>query len=264
MDMFGIISILAAFFIGACLGSFINAAAMRTTAEKKWWGSSRSLCDSCGETLSARDLIPIFSFLSLRGNCRYCKKPIARRHFSAEVICGVLTAALVWRWGFSTALSMSLCVAWFSLFNSLTDLENGYIYDLWAVLPGIIGILIRLSEGWNAVFDGLLGAALGFGLIAVIILVSRGGMGWGDAMLMLGVGGAVGLKYCAMSLYAGFLVGGIVILPLLATKKLSRKDAIPLGPFLASGSVIILFFGNSILARLAPMFKALLKPDWPW
>lgn len=264
MDMFGIISVFAAFLIGACAGSFLNAAAMRTAAEKKWWGDSRSLCDHCGETLSARDLVPVLSFLSLRGKCRYCGKPIARRHIASEIVCGILTAALLWRWGVSMALLTSLCVLWFSIFNSLTDLDNGYIYDVWAVLPGMLGIAIRLSEGWSAVLDGALGAALGFGLIALIILVSRGGMGWGDAMLMLGIGGCVGWKYCALSLYTGFLVGGVVVLPLMLAKKLSRKDAIPLGPFLAAGSIVVLFFGNSLLARISASFNIPMPPGWPW
>ena len=264
MDPYGIITIVGAFFIGAIVGSFINATAMRTVAEKKWWGDSRSVCDHCGETLSGKDLVPLFSFILLRGNCRYCGKAITRRHFIAEVVCATLTAALAWHWGLSMALLMSVSVLWISLFNSLTDIENGYIYDVWAVSLGVLGLVIRLSQGWGAVLDGLLGGALGFGLIALIILVSRGGMGWGDAMLMLGIGGAVGWKYCALSLYCGFLVGGVVVLPLLVMKKLKRKDAIPLGPFLAAGSVLILFFGNPLIARLARLFNYAIVPSWPW
>jgi leader peptidase (prepilin peptidase)/N-methyltransferase len=153
-------------------------------------------------------------------------------------------------------------VLWFSLFNSLTDIENGYIYDIWAVAPGVIGILLRLYSGTQAVVDGLLGGALGFCVIAVIILVSRGGMGWGDAMLMLGIGGAVGWKYCVLSLYCGFIVGGVIVTPLLIMKKLKRKDAIPLGPFLATGGIIVLFAGSAFIRRLGAIFG----PDlgWPW
>jgi leader peptidase (prepilin peptidase)/N-methyltransferase len=261
-DIISVFGAFSAFLTGACAGSFINAVAMRTVLEKKWWGSERSVCDSCGETLAARDLVPILSYLALGGRCRYCGQRIGPRHFAAELSSAALTAALFWRWGFSMALVTSLVVLWFSLFNSLTDFDNGYIYDVWAVAPGVAGIVIRLTEGMPAVIDGLLGAALGFCFIAAIILVSRGGMGWGDAMLMLGIGGAVGWRYTAVSLYTGFLVGGVVVLPLLLTKKLTRKDAIPLGPFLAIGSVITLFTGNAITRRLDGFLG--FSAGWPW
>jgi leader peptidase (prepilin peptidase)/N-methyltransferase len=256
------IAILSALFAGACAGSFINAVSMRTVAEKKWWGNERSSCDFCGATLAARDLVPICSFILLRGKCRYCGKPIAKRHFIAELTASALTAGLFVRWGFTPAFAISLLVLWFSLFNSLTDIENGYIYDVWAVALGAIGILIRIPAGWPALIDGLLGATVGFCSIATIILVSRGGMGWGDAMLMLGVGGAVGWKYCALSLYMGFMVGGAVVIPLVIARKLKKKDAIPLGPFLATGSVIILFVGNAVSARLSAILGA--HQGWPW
>ena len=257
-----IISMLFAFSAGASAGSFINAAAMRTTSDKKWWGGERSSCDKCGKILGTLDLVPILSYIFLRGKCRYCSEPISKRHFASEVISGTLTAALYARWGLSPALAISLAVLWFSLFNSLTDIEIGYIYDVWAVALGALGILIRIPAGWAAMLDGLLGAVIGFGFIAMIILISRGGMGWGDAMLMMGIGGAVGLRYSALSLYAGFMIGGIVVLPLMAAKKLKRKDAIPLGPFLAAGSVFILFTGDIFVRRLSYFLGT--RPGWPW
>lgn len=261
-DPANIIATIGAFLTGACMGSFINAVAMRTVLEKKWWGSERSVCDSCGETLEPCDLVPILSYLRLGGKCRHCGKPIKPRHLAAELVSAFLTAALFWRWGFSMAFALSLVVLWFSLFNALTDFEDGYIYDVWAAAPGVAGLVLRLTEGMPAVIDGLLGAALGFCFIALIILVSRGGMGWGDAMLMLGIGGAVGWRYTALSLYAGFLVGGVVVLPLMLLKKLKRKDAIPLGPFLAIGSVIVLFAGNAFVAKLQSLLGG--NPGWPW
>ncbi len=94
-DLHSIIAMIGAFLIGACMGSFINAVAMRTVLEKKWWGSERSLCDSCGETLEPRDLVPIISYLLLKGKCRHCGKRIPVRHFAAELVSAVLTAALL-------------------------------------------------------------------------------------------------------------------------------------------------------------------------
>jgi leader peptidase (prepilin peptidase)/N-methyltransferase len=247
---------------GACAGSFINAAAMRTVLDKKWWGNERSSCDSCGHVLGAPDLLPLVSFMALRGRCRYCAAPIKPRHFVAELISGIATAALFWRWGFSPALLMGALVLWLSLFNSLTDFDNGYIYDVWALSLGVIGLLIRIAGGWGALLDGILGAALGFGFIAVIILVSRGGMGWGDALLMAGIGGAVGWKYCAFGMYLGFLAGGVVVVPMMLAKKLKRKDAVPLGPFLAVGCVGSLFAGSALVRHFGEFIGS--NPGWPW
>jgi leader peptidase (prepilin peptidase)/N-methyltransferase len=257
-----VIMFVLAFIAGASAGSFINAAAMRTVADKKWWGNERSACDSCGHVLGTLDLVPVISFLALMGKCRYCKAPIKPRHFVAELISGSFTAILFWRWGFSPALLMAVIVLWFSLFNSLTDFDNGYIYDVWALSLGVIGLLIRIAGGWHTVLDGVFGAALGFGFIAIIILVSRGGMGWGDALLMAGIGGAIGWKYCVFGMYMGFLAGGVVVLPLLLTKKLKRKDAIPLGPFLAIGCVLVLFTGTALVAHFGEYIGY--NPGWPW
>ena len=261
-DYYNITTAVLALICGACAGSFINAAAMRAAAGREWWGAGRSACDSCDHALGAADLVPLLSFVALRGRCRYCGARIKPRHFAAEVISGALAAALFQRWGFSYAMLMGTLVLWFSLFNSLTDLETGYIFDLPALALGAAGLLLRITAGMQAVIDGVLGAALGFGFIALIILISRGGMGWGDALLMAGIGGALGWKFCAFGMYLGFIIGGVVVVPLLAAKKLKRKDAVPLGPFLAVGCVWVLFSGSAIVRHFGGIIGY--NPGWPW
>jgi leader peptidase (prepilin peptidase)/N-methyltransferase len=87
-------------------------------------------------------------------------------------------------------------------------------------------------------------------------------MGWGDAILMAGIGACLGWKYCAFGLYLGFLAGGVVVVPLMLTKKLKRKDAIPLGPFLATGAVLALFAGNFAIRYFGDLIGG--HPGWPW
>ena len=246
------------FVIGACLGSFINATAMRVVAGRKWWGSERSVCDSCGKTLASKDLVPLFSFAFLLGRCRYCKSAIKPRHFLAEIACGAGLTALYLKFGVSMAFVISAVLFLFLLFNSLTDIESQYIYDLTAIAPGVVCLVLRIAGGWDAVLDGIIGAGVGFGVIFLIIVLSRGGMGWGDATLMLGCGAALGWKYSAIALYTGFMCGGAVIIPLFLMKKLKRKDAVPLGPFLAVGTYLTLFIGDVVLRRFA------LYSNWPW
>lgn len=264
MDTNGFIWSAAAvcFAFGACMASFINAVVIRTMHGVKWWGRERSVCDICGETLGARDLVPLFSYAVSLGRCRRCGARISPRYPLVELTLGSICAALFVKYGMSCAFLISVVLCCACLFNSLTDFDSGYIYDIWALAPGAFGILVRLTESGDAAIDGAIGAAVGFGAIAVIIIVSRGGMGWGDAMLMAGVGGSVGWRYELISLYAGFMIGGIVMLPLLLMKKVSRKDAVPLGPFLAVGSVIVLLAGD----RLLPYAARFIGPNagWPW
>ena len=101
------ISIFLGFAAGAVTGSFINAAAMRTVAEKKWWGNERSVCDKCGRQLSPFDLIPIISYIVLQGRCRACKSTIPPRHFISERTGGIIGALSVWYWGVGFPLIFS-------------------------------------------------------------------------------------------------------------------------------------------------------------
>ncbi len=247
-----------AFWMGAIIGSFINAAAMRTVSEKKWWGSERSVCDSCGRVLTSPDLIPVISYIVLGGRCRSCKAKIPIRHIAAEVVLGVFAAFFFLRFGFSYELLFASLMLPFLLFHALTDIECGYIYDSWAIAMAVTAAVLRLTGGLSAVIDGALGAALGFGFIMIIILVSRGGMGFGDAMLMMGVGSFLGWKMTVAALYFGFISGGIVVIPLLILKKVSRKDSVPLGPFLALGAAAAMAGGAYALGKFG------IAVPWPW
>lgn len=245
-------------FLGASMGSFLNVVASRTLEDRSWWGKERSICPRCGEPLKWKDLIPVISYLMLRGRCRYCNTPIPSRYFIAEITGAVVGGFLAFRWGMSYAAIIALLTAYGLLLNGITDLYSGYIYDLYALIPGIAAIALRVAGGWPAILDGIAGAALGFGIIALIILISRGGMGWGDANLMAGTGAALGWKMTGVALYLGFMTGGIIAIILLLLKIVKRKDAIPLGPFLAAGGLFALLFGPAVLGYFG------INPGWPW
>ena len=247
-----------AFLLGASLGSFVNVVALRTVADKKWWGNERSKCDKCGRILSFYDLLPVLSYLILRGKCRSCNAPISLRHIISELLMGFIAALLVCYLGFSQSLILSLAMLPFLLFHTLTDIESGYIYDFWCFAMVIVALSFRLLGGSSGVIDGLLGMALGFGVILFIILCSRGGMGFGDAVLMLGIGAFLGWKMTLLALYMGFLAGGVFVVPLLVVKKVSRKDAIPMGPFLMCGALLAVFFGRYVFTYFR------ISLPWPW
>lgn len=254
----GWLFLIFAFFVGASLGSFAGAAACRAEAGEKWWGRERSRCVSCGAVLAPRDLVPVLSFIALRGRCRFCGARIPARDFIAELACGLLCAVFFLRFGFSYSFLFSSASLPFLAFHTLTDAETGYIYDSWAFAMAGAGLALRLAGGASAVIDGAAGAAAGFCFIWAVVLLSRGRMGTGDAVLMLGVGAFTGLKFAAAALYAGFLLGCAAVLPLLAAGKVTRKTAVPLGPFLCAGCAAAFLFGEAAVGFFG------FSVPWPW
>ncbi len=172
-----------------------------------------------------------------------------------EFLSGACCAVFYIKWGLSVASGLAAVAFFFLLFHALTDLLSGFIYDAAALAQGVCGLAARFASGGvPSAVDGLFGAALGFCVIYAIIVLSRGGMGSGDAVLMAGAGACLGWKLCALGLYLGFMCGGAVVLVMLALKKWKRKDVIPLAPFLAAGCVgalcaggpLLEFFGSSL------------------
>jgi prepilin signal peptidase PulO-like enzyme (type II secretory pathway) len=258
MTMQKIILALFAGALGACLGSFADAAAYRTVRDLKWWGGARSACEKCGNTIAARDLIPMISYIALRGECRNCGAKISKRHILTEITSALLAALFAVTFGPSYALVFSIVALFFLTFHSLTDLESGYIYDSWVAAMAAAGLLLRVAGGVPAVIDGLAGALLGFCSIYAIVIASGGGMGSGDATLAAGIGALFGWKLAIAALYGGFLAGGAYALPMLIAKKIDRKDAVPLGPFLAAGCAAALLTYRAVFEFIGIM------PNWPW
>jgi leader peptidase (prepilin peptidase)/N-methyltransferase len=245
--------------LGACLASFVQVVADRTVADLPWWGSERSRCGSCGTVLSPGDLIPILSFLLRRGRCRTCGARIPRRYPAVELLSAVAAALIALRWGFGPVGIYALGICQLLLLNALTDWTSGFVFDAFAGALALWGAAGRLLLGGvSALPDIAAGGALGFSLIAVLILASRGGMGWGDAWFLGGLGAALGFRLGALGAYLGFGAGGIAALFLLAVKKVHRKSAIPLVPFLAFGGLLALLVGPELLAWIG------FPPPPPW
>lgn len=172
----------------------------------------------------------------------------------SAVVCVLFT----WRFSTPFALLFSFAVFAFLLFHSLTDIESGHIYDLPVIMMAAVGLSLRLWGGVPALADGLFGASVGWGLVYAVRVISRGGMGSGDAMLMLGTGALLGWKLTLIGLYFGFLAGGLFVIPMLLMKRIQRRDALPLAPFLASGSLLGILAGESVCVLFG------LSPAWPW
>ena len=193
----------------------------------------------------------------LRGRCRVCKAKISVRYILVEIVCAVLAVMILTRWGMSWAtllVSIGTCGL---VVNSLTDIESGEVLDVFSITPGVMALVIRIAGGKWAVLDGVAGALIGWGIFAAIIFLSRGGMGWGDAVFMCGMGAVLGWRLTLLAFYLGIMTGGVwaIALLIIGRVKWGRHDSLPLVPFLAVGCFAAMIWGVEIFAWLTERMR---------
>lgn len=232
--------------LGLILGSFLSVLMERLFHNEKGilWG--RSHCPSCKKNLEARDLIPLLSYLWLKGRCRFCKEKISGWYPLLELASMALYLALFWK-----VQNVQLFL-WFVphffvlLFILFFDLRYRAIDDR-VLIPGIIYAFVANFFIGDAV-SGILGAAVGTSFFGLQYLISRGRwIGSGDLRIGAFLGFFLGWPMTLLAILLGYILGSLVSLYLLATKVAHPKTAVPLGPFLVAGSVLAFFFGDQVL-----------------
>jgi len=224
--------------------------------------TDRSQCLHCGYELRWYDLIPIVSWLSLGGKCRQCKHPIGAFELCMElgVVAFFVLSYIFWPGGIETGLQVAHFITWLAAGVVMSIL---FAYDLkWFLLPdapvialAVLGAaIVGISAAETQDVGGTLltaagGVAILSGLYAVLFAVSKGRwVGFGD--VKLGVGLALILvdwQLAAVALFLANLIGCIIVIPLLASKKLQRNSQVPFGPLLILGTVLTWFIGWPIL-----------------
>lgn len=285
-------------FLGLALGSFVNALVWRLheqdsigrqnaastssgQAKRKTAKSTvktkiaqlsilrgRSVCTHCRHQLAARDLVPVLSWLSLKGKCRYCRKPISAQYPVVEVLTAALLAFSYAYWPyFQTAslvgaentgiilfgfwvliLPVLLGLAFYDLkWMELPDKLNTVLVSL--VLLQIASLIIFAGGGFELLLTAALGALVLAGFFYILFQVSQGRwIGGGDVKLGVGLGLLAGsIAQSLLLLFVASSIGTIISLVLLAGNKVSRKTQVPFGPFLITGAIIVHIFGASFL-----------------
>ncbi len=233
------------FLLGLVVGSFLNCVIYRLEKGKSFL-KGRSFCPLCHRTLGFWDLIPLLSFLFLRGRCRYCKKKISFQYPLVELLVGIIFV-LVFRYFGLESLLFLLLVSCFLVIIFVFDLKHYIIPDR-VIYPAIlIAFFYRLLfyfRDWHYLLSGL-GAALFF---LIIVLITRGkGMGIGDIKLALFMGFLLGYPNILIALFLAFLIGAIIGVALVLLKKKGMKSEVPFGPFLVLGTFLALFWGDIII-----------------
>jgi leader peptidase (prepilin peptidase)/N-methyltransferase len=240
--------------LGLAVGSFLNVCIDRLPSNKSIVFPP-SHCEGCQHVLSAKDLIPVFSYLRLRGRCRYCQASVPRRLFWVELATAVIFALLYWHFQLSPELGVMIFYACLFIIIFVIDLEQGLILNK-VIYPTMVVAFLLALYPWPWLSDSMvmrvayaaLGGGIGFVIFLLIAIVSRGGMGWGDVKLAALIGLATGFPLVFLAVIMGAILGGIVAVALMIAKKRKRREAIPFGPFLALAAMVTLVWGSNILS----------------
>ncbi|MFC4762385.1 prepilin peptidase [Dyella koreensis] len=252
--------IAAAAVLGLLVGSFLNVVILRLPERMTamWRQEARDVleldaeeaplppgivrepshCPHCKHPLSAMDNIPLFGWLLLRGRCRYCKTPISIQYPLVELLSGVLSAIIVWKFGPTWPALAGLVFTWMLIALSGIDFRTQYLPDQLTYPFLWIGLLLSLLPMFVLPTSAILGAAIGYlSLWSVYwlfkLLTGKEGMGYGDFKLLAALGAWMGptalLPVILLSSLVGALLGGGLIL----LRKHQREVPMPFGPFIA-------------------------------
>ncbi|SDI41431.1 type 4 prepilin peptidase 1 Aspartic peptidase. MEROPS family A24A [Planococcus glaciei] len=237
-----------AFFsiFGLVFGSFYNVVGLRVPKNESI-AFPPSHCTKCDRQLTPLDLVPVFSYLFLRGRCRSCGEKIHWVYPLMEAITAALFAISFWQLGFQPELIVALIFVSLLVIITVSDIAYMLIPDKVLMPVGIVLLALRLFIPLDPWWDALLGAAVGFGILLLIAIVSKGGMGGGDIKLFFVIGLVLGTNGTLLTLFFASLIGAIAGIVQLRVLNKDRKTPVPFGPSIALGAVITYFWGDALL-----------------
>ncbi len=250
----------AVFVLGAIIGSFLNVVILRYNTGRSFI-KGKSMCFSCQKELSARELIPLLSFILSRGKCRGCGSKISKQYPLVESVTGLIFLLSFYKifvlYGFGLFFVLNLIYLWalfaFLIIITVYDLRHQIIPNVFVYVFDVLAFFnILFLENWSERTSYIVSGILFSGFFAALWVVSKGKwMGFGDAKLALGLGWFLGPALTVSAFLLSFWVGSIVsiFLLLFGRAKFTIKSKIALAPFLIFGALIsylftIIFFGS--------------------
>ncbi|MDV2581860.1 prepilin peptidase [Alkalibacillus haloalkaliphilus] len=234
------------FILGLVLGSFYNVVGLRV-ADKQSIVTPRSHCPACSKTLKWYELLPVLSFIIQKGQCRHCGNKVSPIYPFFELLTGLLFVFSFYKIG----LQLELFIAWLLvsllIIITVSDLYKQIIPDYILLFFLVSIILMRIWIPTDPWYDAYLAAIIGFVLLLVIAIVSKGGMGGGDIKLFGVLGLFLGVQGTLMTLFLSSLIGAVVGVILMMFGKVKRGVPIPFGPFIAISALIAYFYSKELI-----------------
>lgn len=241
---------------GLLFGSFLNVCIFRIPkGETIVFG--RSHCMSCGAQIKAIDLVPVLSYLVLRGRCRNCGEKISARYPAVEALNAALWAFCAADFGITPKAAAYMMFISGIIVISFIDIDTKLIPTGLIVYILVIGTVFCFFDNAVPFYDKLIGVAAGGVPLLLVLLVSRGGMGLGYVEFAAAAGLLLGWKLILFSLFAALIAGGVFGAAILLAKHKSGKTRIPFSPFLSFGMLTAVLFGNGTINLYLKAFHLL-------
>ncbi|MFZ5688131.1 MAG: prepilin peptidase [Bacillota bacterium] len=239
--------------LGLCTGSFLNVCIYRIPngGSVAW---PPSACPNCGKRLRAGDLVPVLSWLWLRGRCRYCQGAVAWRYPAIELLTGLVFFSLWQFLGPGWQFLQAIILASILIIITFTDLDH-------RIIPNkvvLFGLISGMPFVWLAGTLEPLGAVMGViaGALPLFLLaVFTNGMGGGDVKLAGMLGLYLGWPKVLLMLFLASGFGAIAGLGLMAAGKVKRREPIPFGPFMAVAAMAVYLWGDRIIYWYTALFQ---------
>lgn len=240
------------FLFGLVIGSFLNVVILRVP-NKEDIVKERSHCPKCGHTLAWYDLFPLFSYLGLKGKCRYCKGKISIQYPVIEALNGVMYVVIFLTYEVSVE-SLLYCLLVSALIAlSVIDFRTYEIPVGFCVFIGILGIA-RVATDSENVFDYLLGAVAVSAILAILYYGSKGrAIGGGDVKLMAACGFLLGWQKIVLAFTLGCILGSVI--HIIRMKVAKRGHMLAMGPYLSAGVMIAALWGDRLITWYASLLK---------
>jgi leader peptidase (prepilin peptidase) / N-methyltransferase len=261
------------FLLGLMVGSFLNVVIYRLPKmmQREWRSDClefleqpaeeksetfnlvlpRSRCGNCGHQITARENIPVISYLFLGGKCSSCKSHISIQYPLVELFTGVISFWVAWHFGVTLQTLFALILSWTLIAASGIDIGHKLLPDSMTLPLMWLGILLGFFNVFVNLETSVIGAMAGYMSLWSVYIVfkiftGKEGMGHGDFKLLAMLGAWMGWKLLLVIVLTSSLVGAIVGLGMIALKKTSRATQIPFGPYLAAAGWISLLYGEQL------------------
>lgn len=231
---------------GLIVGSFLNVCIYRIPLGISV-AFGHSHCTFCKKNLRAADLVPVLSYISLKGKCRYCKTPISVRYAVIELLTGLSFVSCYMVFSDNIFAAITACVI-----SSIFIVISAIDIDTFEISNGSIMVL-AFAAAWLHIFlgtsiiDSLLGFAVGFVPFLILFLILPNGIGGGDVKLFAACGFLLGPKNIILAILLTYIIATIYVIYKFVAKQAGRKQAVQFAPYIAIGTMISLFFGNKII-----------------
>jgi len=234
------------FIYGAVLGSFYNVVGLRVP-KSNFFKSKRSFCLHCHHQLTILELIPLVSFVLQRGKCKNCKTNLSFLYPIIECITGLLFAVSHLTFGNTLEFLYTLLFISFLIVLSISDMHYMIIPNQYFFIFGIPLVIFQIVGLKISILTSFLGLFVVLGILCIVYMLNKGKMGMGDVKLFLLIGFLIGPELVPLVLLLSSLSASVYFIYLLIWDESNLNRKIPFGPFISLGTIIVLFYGETLL-----------------